>query len=121
MDWADAIPHDWQEWRRLRAVYLKQRAGGLMAVQYYDLTVELDTAPTITSTAVTSVTAGLPYRYDVQADDSDDDPLTYALSGAPSWLSIDDNGRITGSPGVAQIGTYTGITVTVTDQFLMKY
>jgi hypothetical protein len=92
-------------------------AGGLMAVQYYDLAVELDTAPTITSTAVTSVTASLPYRYDVQASDSDGDPLTYALSGAPSWLSIDQNGRITGSPGVAQIGTYSGITVTVADQF----
>lgn len=24
MDWTDAIPHDWREWRRLRAVYLRQ-------------------------------------------------------------------------------------------------
>jgi putative Ig domain-containing protein len=53
---------------------------------------------------VTSVTAGLNYEYDVQASDADNDALTYALSGAPSWLSIDPNGRITGSPGVAQIG-----------------
>jgi putative Ig domain-containing protein len=51
------------------------------------------------------VTPGLNYEYDVQASAADSDGWTYALSGAPSWLSIDQNGRITGSPGIASSTT----------------
>jgi hypothetical protein len=90
--------------------------GGVTCQQIYTLKVTQDTAPTITGTPLGTVTAGLPYRYDVQASDADGDALTYALSGAPTWLSIDQNGRITGAPGIAQIGTYNSITIQVTDQ-----
>ena len=91
--------------------------GTYQAVQSYTLKVGTNSTPTITSAAVKTVTAGLAYRYDVQANDADGDPLTYALSGMPAGMTIDGNGRITWSPGIPQIGTYNGITVTVTDPF----
>jgi RHS repeat-associated protein len=98
--------------------------GGLKAEQIYTLTVQQDTAPTISSTPPSSVTAGLPYRYDVQASDADNDtPLTYSLTGSslPTWLSIDAaTGRISGTPPVlnkaANSYTVSGL-ITVTDPF----
>jgi large repetitive protein len=93
-------------------------SAGLFAEQIYTLAVASNSTPTITSTAPATVTAGLPYRYDVQGGDSDGDTLTYALSGNPTGMGIDAaTGRITWSPTIAQIGTFTNIKVTVTDPY----
>jgi hypothetical protein len=57
---------------------------GAASVQTYALSVlQANQAPQITSRPVEEVTAGLPYRYDVHADDPDGDPLTYALAALP--------------------------------------
>src|SRR5207249_2411518 len=94
------------------------------AEQDYTLSVIVNAPPVITSTAVTTVTAGLPYRYDVQAGDADNtsnnpnaDPLTYQVSNAPAGMTIDRNGRLSWSPVIANIGTYPGILITVTDLY----
>ncbi|MGH9206298.1 MAG: putative Ig domain-containing protein, partial [Acidimicrobiales bacterium] len=93
-------------------------AGGLKSSQTFNLNVAVDPPPQITSAAPTTVTAGLPYRYDVQATDPNGNyPLTYALAGAPTGLAVDANGRITWSPSIAQIGSYNNITATVTDPY----
>jgi hypothetical protein len=91
-------------------------AGGLIAIQTYGLSVAANVAPTITSTAPSTLTLGLPYRYDVIASDTDGDALSYALSGTvPTGMTIDQNGRITWTPTAT--GTYSGITVTATDPY----
>jgi len=78
---------------------------GGTATQTYALTVQPpDQPPTITSTPITSATAGAPYEYDVAASDPDGDPLTYSLTTAPSGMTIDTLGRITWSPGTGNIG-----------------
>jgi RHS repeat-associated protein len=97
--------------------------GHLTAPQTYTLTVKAsDSGPSISNwMPPTTAIIGAPYRYDVQASDSDGDPLTYALNGAPTTgnpaMSIDPNtGRITWTP-TGTPTTYSGITVTVTDSF----
>ena len=79
-----------------------------------------NSAPTITSTAVTSVNEGAAYNYQVVATDPDlGDVLTYIITQnptIPAWLSINAaSGLITGTaPNVAGNTPFT-VTVTATD------
>ena len=50
--------------------------------------VDVNHAPVITSTAVTSATKDEPYSYNVNATDSDGDTLTYSLTTNPSGMTI---------------------------------
>jgi RHS repeat-associated protein len=62
-------------------------------------------APVITSAAPTSITAGLLYTYDVQANDPDGDPLTYTLNTGPAGMTLDAQGHLRWSTGIPNIGT----------------
>jgi RHS repeat-associated protein len=89
--------------------------GGAGGTQTFSVGVaDNNNAPTITSSPVQVVTAGLPYRYDVQASDPDGDPISFRLDQAPAGMTIDALGRITWSPGIPAIGTHR-IDVTVED------
>ncbi|HUE70455.1 MAG TPA: putative Ig domain-containing protein [Pirellulaceae bacterium] len=70
--------------------------------------------PAISSTPSQVVTAGLAYRYDVRASDPDGDALAFRLDAAPAGMTIDQLGRVTWSPQIADIGTHS-IAVTVED------
>ncbi len=50
--------------------------------------------PQFDSVAITRVTAGNLYRYDVRASDLDGDALRYALITAPAGMTMDAQGRI---------------------------
>lgn len=73
-------------------------------------------APSITTSPVTSATEGTLYQYDVDATDPDaGDALTYMLSVNPSGMSIDEGtGLIEWTPSGAQLGD-NAVTVTATD------
>ncbi|MCS7469110.1 putative Ig domain-containing protein [Stieleria sp. ICT_E10.1] len=62
--------------------------------------------PEITSTAVTTVSAGARYRYDVQMDEPDGDPVGFRLVSAPEGMTVDSLGRIQWNPTSAQIGSH---------------
>ena len=66
-------------------------------------------APVITSSPVKSITEGNTYSYHVDATDSDGDDLTYSLTEAPGWLTINPNsGLISGvAPLVSSTTDYT--------------
>jgi RHS repeat-associated protein len=88
---------------------------GNVAMQRYSIDAKaVDSPPVITSTAITTVTAGAPYNYDVIANDPDGDPITYTLPAAPAGMTIDNLGRIAWSPQVADIGSQP-VTVTASD------
>lgn len=87
------------------------RAGGSQSFQI--LVTDGNHPPQITSHPLQVVTAGLLYRYDVQAIDADGDPLTYSLTG-PSGMTIDNLGRVTWSTSATGAGT-NHISITVTD------
>jgi Putative Ig domain len=72
--------------------------------------------PTINGSVVTSITAGTPYAFRPTASDADGDPLTYSISGKPSWATFDrSNGTLYGTPGAADVGTYSNIVISVSD------
>ncbi|MBS3086816.1 putative Ig domain-containing protein, partial [Candidatus Pacearchaeota archaeon] len=72
--------------------------------------------PVITSTPVTQVNEGQNYVYDVNANDADGDTLTYSLTTAPSWLSINSaTGLITGTAPQVNADTAFSVTVKVSD------
>jgi YD repeat-containing protein len=88
---------------------------GAGATQSFPVVVyESNEAPIIDSSPVQVVYAGLPYRYDVLAHDNDDDPIAYSITG-PAGMEIDRQlGRVTWSPGIADVATHW-IEVTATD------
>jgi hypothetical protein len=73
-------------------------------------------APIITSTPVTTATEDAQYLYDANANDVDSgDTLTYNLTSGPNGMSIDVlTGLITWTPTDAQVGSHQ-IVVKVTD------
>ncbi|PAT33092.1 hypothetical protein CLI92_05275 [Vandammella animalimorsus] len=85
---------------------------GAWASQSWTLRVGANGQPVIHSAPVSSAQRGQPYSYQVQASDPDGDFLTYQLSGAPSGISVNASGLISGVP--ASIGNHT-LTVTVSD------
>jgi RHS repeat-associated protein len=82
------------------------------AYQTFALNVIVNQPPVISSTAPTTITAGLLYAYDVQATDPDGDPLTYTLTTGPTGMTLDSSGRLRWTTGIPNIGTaHVGLTV----------
>jgi len=72
--------------------------------------------PVITSTAITSVNESTAYSYQVIATDADNDVLTYSLTTAPAWLSINSaTGLISGTAPDVSANTNFNIVITVSD------
>ena len=89
--------------------------GGI-DTQSYTITVQnVNDAPVLTSTAVTSATQDVLYQYDVEATDADGNTLVYSLTQKPSSMSINsNNGLIQWTPTNADVGPHS-ITVRVED------
>ncbi len=102
-----------------------QVSDGQMSTQLppFSITVESTTAenmpPEISGNAPPSVTVGNNYLFAPAASDPDGDQLTYSIVNQPSWSTFDLNsGRLTGTPQTADIGTYTGIAISISDGVL---
>ena len=92
-------------------------SGGLYASQNFTVTVaNVNNAPIITSSPVTSVVAGQLYTYDVEATDPDTgDVLTFSLDVSPSGMTIDPStGLINWTPIATDEGNHT-VEVKVSD------
>ena len=64
----------------------------------------------------TVVVAGQPYVFQPTAGDPEGATLRFSVTNKPSWLAIDfATGRLSGTPGAANVGTYTNIIITVSD------
>jgi hypothetical protein len=76
----------------------------------------LNQAPTITGPPVTTVTQGGAYSFSPTANDPDGDILTYSIDNQPSWAVFDSmTGMLSGTPGVNDVGSHTGIVISVSD------
>jgi hypothetical protein len=82
-----------------------------------------NTAPTFTSKAKLTATAGVIYTYEITAEDKDMDSLTISADLIPDWLSLRDHGdgtaTLSGTPGIADIGVHD-VVLRVAD-FLYAY
>jgi len=75
-----------------------------------------NSAPTITGNPPSQVNANSQYSFTPTASDSDGDDLTFSVSGLPGWARFDTStGRISGAPSDADVDTYSGIRITVSD------
>jgi hypothetical protein len=73
-------------------------------------------APTITGTPPTSVSAGSAYTFTPSAADPDNDTLGYTVANKPAWAAFDTaTGRLSGTPTSQNVGTFSGIVITVSD------
>jgi len=76
----------------------------------------VNAAPTISGTPGTSVLVGSTYSFTPQADDPDQDGLSFSVQNLPVWAGFDaDTGTLSGSPGAADVGVYTSVSITVSD------
>ena len=57
-----------------------------------------NTAPTITSTAITTAVKGIAYSYTAAANDSEGHAISFSKVTGPDWLTVASNGAITGTP-----------------------
>ena len=73
-------------------------------------------APTIQGQPGTSVLAGQAYNFRPTANDANGDTLTFTAANLPGWAAINQStGAVTGTPSNSDVGTYSGITITVSD------
>ena len=73
-------------------------------------------APTITGTPAASVIAGQAYSFQPAASDPENQPLTFSIVGQPSWANFSTTtGRLSGTPTSADVRTYSGIVIRVSD------
>ena len=72
--------------------------------------------PVISGTPGTAVTSGQSYTFQPVASDAAGNPLTFAITNCPAWATFNTaTGSLAGTPTVAQAGSYTSITIRVTD------
>jgi hypothetical protein len=73
-------------------------------------------APTISGTAPAQAVASTAWSFQPAAADADGDALVFAVSNLPRWAQFDAaTGRVFGTPGSGDIGTYTNIRISVSD------
>ena len=99
-------------------ISVSDASGAIAVLPLFSLTVAIDgvpnRAPTISGTPATQVTADSPYSFTPTASDPDNNPLTFSISGKPSWASFNAvTGLLTGTPTAA--GTWSDIWITVSD------
>ncbi|MBV8144281.1 MAG: putative Ig domain-containing protein, partial [Gammaproteobacteria bacterium] len=72
--------------------------------------------PTISGTPATAVEVGQGYSFQPSAADAAGGTLSFSITGKPAWASFDSTtGQLSGTPGAASVGTYTGIVISVAD------
>ena len=73
-------------------------------------------APTISGIPAASVEQDALYIFTPVANDVDGDPLTFSILNQPSWATLSaETGQLTGVPTNDDVGTTTGIVITVSD------
>lgn len=75
-----------------------------------------NSAPVISGTPSTSVTAGSAYSFKPTAVDANGDALGFSISNKPSWSTFNTTtGQLSGTPTSSNVGSYVNVTVSVSD------
>ena len=98
-------------------IYASDGNGGTASLETFTITVSsVNSAPSISGTPATDVTAGDTYSFAPVAEDSDNDTLVFSITNKPAWADFSaTTGELTGTPANADTGNYTGIIITVSD------
>ncbi|WP_303906937.1 fibronectin type III domain-containing protein [Thiohalomonas denitrificans] len=80
----------------------------------------VNSAPEISGTPSTEVTENSEYRFIPTASDPDGDALSFSIANRPAWARFDGaTGSLSGTPGSTDVGTTSGIVISVTDGALV--
>ena len=72
--------------------------------------------PVISGTPSTSVKSGSAYAFTPTASDPEGKPLTFSITNKPAWATFSTTtGKLSGTPSSAQTGTYSNISIKVSD------
>jgi hypothetical protein len=72
--------------------------------------------PTIQGQPSANVVAGQAYTFQPSASDPNGDTLTFSVTNKPAWATFNaSTGRLSGTPSAADVATYSGITISVSD------
>lgn len=72
--------------------------------------------PTIVGAPPPNVLEGQLYEFTPNASDPDGDTLEFSIARKPAWAQFDKaTGRLTGTPGAADVGNFTNIAISVSD------
>ncbi len=75
-----------------------------------------NTAPVISGTPATYVQVGYQYTFVPTASDADGDRLMFSIVNKPAWATFSQStGKLTGTPGSSNVGTTSGIIISVSD------
>ena len=88
------------------------------ALPAFSVTVESapNQAPVISGSPASSVTAGQAYSFVPTASDPDGQALSFSIVNRPSWATFSTStGRLSGTPTSSHVGSYSGITISVSD------
>ncbi len=73
-------------------------------------------APSIAGTAIASISVNSTYSFVPAATDSDGDTLAFQIQNKPAWATFSTvNGKLSGTPMLADEGTYPDIVISVND------
>ena len=96
----------------------RQRRFASASLPAFSITVSPapNVAPTISGTPATAVMQGTQYSFQPAAVDANGDVLTFSIVNKPAWATFSAaTGRLEGTPGAANVGTTTGIVISVSD------
>ncbi|MGF1873084.1 tandem-95 repeat protein [Photobacterium indicum] len=81
------------------------------------ITIEsVNDVPTLSGTPNTEIAQGESYSFIPQANDVDEDTLTFSITNRPAWLTFDESsGVLSGTANNADVGTYLNIEMSVSD------
>jgi len=75
-----------------------------------------DTPPVISGSPSNSIAPLLSYSFVPGATDADGSSLTFSITNKPAWASFEPaTGTLTGTPQMSDVGTDSGIVITVSD------
>lgn len=73
-------------------------------------------SPSITGMPSTSVQVGQQYSFQPVGSDPDGDRLTFSITNRPTWATFSTTtGRLSGTPTSSHVGTYSNISIRVSD------
>jgi hypothetical protein len=86
------------------------------AIKVTAATVTPPTPPTISGSPGTQVQAAQHYSFTPVAQDANGLPLTFSIVNRPTWATFDGTtGQLAGTPTAANVGTSSGIVISVSD------
>jgi hypothetical protein len=78
--------------------------------------ITVTSGPTISGTPASGAEIGKAYSFTPTASDASGGTLTFTIVGRPAWASFNaSTGQLSGTPAAANVGSYSGIVITVSD------